>query len=145
MILYHFTSFAALKHINPKLFDGTQAGDSLRWTDDLKPGPDSWQHWRDVIIGVEASPPVVWLTSDPNPTNALPMLPAADLRFNLALGSHLKKLERLEDYLIKVMAAEQVQRNFAAPAILGLGPELKHWLLYFGTIPCDRIRALEEI
>jgi hypothetical protein len=84
MILYHFTSFAALKRRNPKLFDGVQAGDRFRWTDDLQPGPDSWQHWREVIIGVEKLPPVIWLTSDPNPKNALSMLPTADLRFTLA-------------------------------------------------------------
>jgi hypothetical protein len=143
MILYHFTSFAALKRRNPKLFDGVQAGDSFWWTDDLEPGPNSWRRWRDVIIGVETLPPVVWLTSDPNPKNALPT--PADLRFKLALGSHLNKLIRFEDYLIKNMGPEQVKKMFSAPAVLGLGSEGKQWWLYLGTIPCERIRALEEI
>jgi hypothetical protein len=143
MILYHFTSFTALKRRNPKLFDGVQAGDRFRWTDDLEPGPNSWRSWRDVIIGVETLPPVVWLTSDPDPKNALPT--PADLRFKLVLGSHLKKLIRFEDYLIKRMGPEQVKKMFSAPAVLGLGPEVKQWWLYLGTIPCDRIRALEEI
>ena len=145
MIFYHFTSFAALKRRSPNLFDGVQAGDSFRWTDDLQPGLDSWQHWREVIIGVEKLPPVIWLTSDPNPKNALSTLLTADLRFMLALGSHLKRLMRLEDYLIRVMSPEQVRKMFAAPAISRLGPEGKQWWLYLGTIPCERIRALEEI
>jgi hypothetical protein len=142
MILYHFSSFAALKHNNPKLFDGMQAGDAFRWTDDLKPGLDSWHSWRDVIIGVEALPPVVWLTSNPNRMRALPN---ADLRFRLALGSHSRRLIRFEDYFNNVMGADQVQEFFASPAALQRGYERKEWWLHFGTIPCDRIRALEEI
>jgi hypothetical protein len=142
MILYHFSSFASLKHNSPHLFDGVQAGDSFRWTNDLKPGPDSWKHWRDVIIGIEALPPVVWLTSDPNRMKAPP---DADLRFRLALGSHSPKLIRFEDYLIKNMGAEQVQSFFDTSTALEWGDDWKRWWLYLCTIPCDRIRALEEI
>jgi hypothetical protein len=143
VILFHFTTYAALKHNNPKLFDGIPAGDSFRWTDDLKPGPDSWYNWRDVIIGVGALPPVVWLTADPNPKKALR---EADLRFRLAMGSHTRKLIRFEDYLIASMSAkEEVKRFFESPAALTWNYGWKEWWLHFGPVPCDRIRALEEI
>jgi hypothetical protein len=134
MILYHFTNFAQFGMTKPGEFE---------WTADLKPFRST--EWTAEILGF-APPPMVWLTTEPNPKRTWvdasgKNVSGVRLRVTVDLDRNSRRLVRFADYLRQRAPWLDYAgiSNTEARGAWG-GPEAV-WV-YFGTIARARHRAV---
>jgi hypothetical protein len=126
MILYHFTSFYNLKNVGPENILAVG----------LKPGKDSWREWPLEPV----PPPVVWFTTNPNPT--VRYAGYWEARITAMIPSHDRKLIGFAAYLRK-------HYTEGLEFLQGHGPimqeGLRDFYLYFGHVPVSRFRAVDPV
>jgi hypothetical protein len=129
MILYHFTSFFALKNAGPDAI--LKAG--LKAHDQSKNYP-----WVPL-------PACVWLTSDPQPPVLFDRMPQCRITVELSTASKRlvswPKWLRRHNYLELVTEAAKQYEPLRG---LNFEDAWRYWYVYFGDVPLKAFRAVEH-